>query len=69
MSDGASSGTTESSGSDKSGNRQHGSTKSDRSSPLCPYWHALFYLPPAAQVLEMALSPQIEINLQKFTDR
>ena len=66
--DSASSGTTESLGSDKSGNSRIAQLRAIGVAPFAPIGIPVLS-PNAAQVLEMALSPKIEINLQKFTDR
>jgi len=67
-SDGATSGTTKSSSSDKSGKGRMAQLKAIGAAPFAPISMPVLS-PAAAQVLDMALSPQIEKNLQKFTDR
>jgi filamentous hemagglutinin family protein len=66
--DSASSGTTETSGSDKSGNGRIAQLKAIGAAPFAPIGMPVLS-PNAAQVLETALSQEIEMNLQKFTDR
>jgi len=66
--DSASSGTTETSGSDKSGNGRIAQLKVIGAAPFAPIGIPVLS-PNAAQVLETALSEEIEMNLQKFTDR
>jgi filamentous hemagglutinin family protein len=67
-SDGATSGTTKSSSSDKSGKGRMAQLKAIGAAPFAPISMPVLS-PAAAQLLDMALSPQIEKNLQKFTDR
>jgi len=66
--DSASSGVTENSGSDKSGNGRIAQLKAIGAAPFAPIGIPVLS-PHAAQVLETALSQEIEMNLQKFTDR
>jgi len=67
-SDSSSSGSTETSGSDKSGKGRMAQLKAVGAAPFAPISRPVLS-PAAAQLLDMALSPQIEMNLQKFTDR
>jgi filamentous hemagglutinin family protein len=67
-SDSSSSGSTETSGSDKSGQGRMAQLKAVGAAPFAPISRPILS-PAAAQLLDMALSPQVEMNLQKFTDR
>ena len=67
-SDSSSSGSTETSVSDKSGKGRMAQLKAVGAAPFAPISRPVLS-PAAAQLLDMALSPQIEMNLQKFTDR
>jgi filamentous hemagglutinin family protein len=67
-SDSSSGGSTETAGSDKSGKGRMAQLKAVGAAPFAPISRPVLS-PAAAQLLDMALSPQIEMNLQKFTDR
>jgi filamentous hemagglutinin family protein len=67
-SDSSSGGSSETSGSDKSGKGRMAQLKAVGAAPFAPISRPVLS-PAAAQLLDMALSPQIEMNLQKFTDR
>jgi len=67
-SDSSSSGSTETSGSDKSGQGRMAQLKAVGAAPFAPISRPILS-PAAAQLLDSALSPQVEMNLQKFTDR
>lgn len=67
-SDSSSGGSTETSGSDTSGKGRMAQLKAVGAAPFAPISRPVLS-PAAAQLLDMALSPQIEMNLQKFTDR
>ena len=67
-SDSSSSGSTETSGSDKSGQGRMAQLKAVGAAPFAPISRPILS-PAAAQLLDMALSQQVEMNLQKFTDR